>query len=330
MTTLKIHYYLPIQAPLDQIKHHSLASIRLRAVPAITGLIKKGHTVTFGSNCPDIHGLDIAIFGKLGSPEEVFKRDFIWSNEIKFLKSNGTKVVLDYSDHHLGNHSNQTSFYKKNIPIADFISVPSMKMAELLKLFCHVPIHHISDAIEFDIFPPRKVRQNTRSIFWFGAKSNLKFLFAFIEKLIVNEPIIFNILTDAKGIAIFQNTKIISKSKIHINLDLWSLNKMIDYALESDLCVIPSDPTDIRKNGVGANRLITALSLGLPVAASILNSYSYFSRYFVDINSSRLYSLITNPELFHEDVSLAQQTVVEQFKMVSIEKKWSEFIQQIY
>ena len=105
---------------------------------------------------------------------------------------------------------------------------------------------------------------------------------------------------------------------------------MVEVALKSDICVIPSDQTDIRKNGVGTNRLITALALGLPVAASILNSYSDFSKYFIDINSPKLHSLITNPQLFHENVSLAQQTVVEQFRMDSIEKRWAEFIEEIY
>lgn len=329
MTALKIHYYIPVQSSFDQLRQHALASIRLRAVPAIAGFKKNGHTVTFGSNCPDIQGLDIAIFGKLGPPDEAFKRDIIWTNEVKFLKSNNTKIVLDYSDHHLGVISNQTDFYKKNIALADHICVPSKKMAELVNPFCNSPIHHITDAIEFETFAPRHVSQSPRKIFWFGAKSNLKYLFSFIEKLYFDEPVILNVLTDAKGIAIFQNTKLLSKTKLHVNLDLWSLDKMIDVALKSDICLIPSDQTDVRKNGVGINRLITALSLGLPVAASLVNSYSEFSNYFVDINSPELSLLMKNPESFHGQVISAQQNIVDQFKLENIETKWAEFAELI-
>lgn len=326
---MKIHYYLPLQTSFDELQKNELASIRLRAAPAIAGLLNRGYAVTFGSHCPNNNNLDIAIFGKLGSPENVPQRENLWSNEIRFLKNIGTRIVMDYSDHHLGIASNQTNFYKKNINLADFVTVPSKKMAELVEPFSKAIIQHIPDAIEFDTLPPRKLNQTPKKILWFGAKSNLKYLFTFIEELKFDDPITIDVLCDAKGIAIFKSTSLQSKSKIHINLNLWSLHKMVETALISDICIIPSDPLDIRKNGVGANRLITALALGLPVAASNVNSYAEFSKYFVDINSSNLNSLLKNPSLFHESVLSAQKTIVTQFNFSNIERIWCEFIERV-
>jgi glycosyltransferase involved in cell wall biosynthesis len=326
---MNIHYYLPLLTSFDELRNNELASIRLRAAPAIAGLLNKGHAVTFGSYCADSSDLDIAIFGKLGSPENVPQREILWGNEIRFLKNIGTKIIMDYSDHHLGIVSNQTNFYKKNINLADFVTVPSKKMAELVEPFSKAIIQHIPDAIEFDTLPPRKLNQTPKKILWFGAKSNLKYLFTFIEKFKFDDPITIDVLTDAKGIAIFKSTSLQSKSKIHINLNLWSFHKMVEAALISDMCIIPSDPLDIRKNGVGSNRLITALALGLPVAASNVNSYTEFSKYFVDINSSNLNSLIKNPNLFHESVLSAQETIVNQFSFSNIERIWCEFIERL-
>lgn len=288
-----------------------------------------GHIVTFGSFCPDNENLDVAIFGKLGSPEELPQREILWGNEIKYLKKKGTKVVIDYSDHHLGVASNQTKFYKSNIGLADYVVVPSNKMADLVAPFCGVPIHHISDAIEFNILPPRQLNQNPKSIFWFGAKSNLKYLFSFIQSLKYDEPLVLNVLTDVKGINIFQSTQLVSATKFSVNLDIWSLNKMMETALRSDVCIIPSDPSDIRKSGVGVNRLITALALGLPVAATLIDSYSEFSSYFVDISRPDFFLLMKNPELFHKDVLLAQQNIVDKFTQKKIATNWCNFIERL-
>jgi len=329
MTNMRIHYYLPLLSSFDELRKNELASIRLRSAPAIAGLLNKGHAVTFGSYCLNNKDLDIAIFGKLGTPENLPQREILWSNEIRFLKDIGTRIIMDYSDHHLGIVSNQTNFYKNNINLTDFVTVPSKKMAELVKPFSKAIIQHIPDAIEFDTVPPRKLNQTPKKILWFGAKSNLKYLFTFIEKLKFDDPITIDVLTDAKGLAIFESTSLQSKSKIQINLDLWSLHKMVETALVSDICIIPSDPLDIRKNGVGSNRLITALALGLPVAASNVNSYSEFSKYFVDIDSSNLNSLLKNPNLFHESVLSAQETIVNQFNFSHIERIWCDFIQRL-
>jgi hypothetical protein len=327
---VKVHYYLPINSSLEEAKVSSLASIRLRAIPAITGLMNMGHMVTFGSFCPNNENLDLAIFGKLGSPAEVPRREILWGNEIEYLKKKGIKIGIDYSDHHLGVASNQTKFYKNSISYADYVTVPSNKMAALVAPYYQGPIHHIPDAVEFDMLPPRRGSHNPRSIFWFGAKSNLKYLFDFIQSLKYDEPLVLNVLTDIKGINIFQSTRFVSESKFTVNLDIWTLNKMTETALRSDVCIIPSDTSDIRKNGVGVNRLMTAFALGLPVAATLVDSYSEFSGYFVDINKPDLFLLMKKPEMFHKDVVLAQKNIVNNFTKKSISENWCNFIERLF
>lgn len=68
----------------------------------------------------------------------------------------------------------------------------------------------------------------------------------------------------------------------------WSIDTMREAAQQSDVCLIPSDTQDPRKMAVSANRLITALALGLPTAADRLESYAEFGEYFTDIRSADL------------------------------------------
>lgn len=64
---MRIHWYLPTKtSEISDLQNSNLASIRLRALPSIRGLKKKGLEVSHGEeNNPDKR-LNVAIFGKLG------------------------------------------------------------------------------------------------------------------------------------------------------------------------------------------------------------------------------------------------------------------------
>ena len=51
---------------------------------------------------------------------------------------------------------------------------------------------------------------------------------------------------------------------------------MINTAKFCNLCIIPSDPNDLKKAVVSSNRLITALALGLPTGLPILTNSQGF------------------------------------------------------
>ena len=110
------------------------------------------------------------------------------------------------------------------------------------------------------------------------------------------------ILTNEQGVNIFNQTKFNIDKSLSIQLGLWSIQAMINTSKFCDLIIIPSDPGDPKKEGVSSNRLITALALGLPTAASIMESYKEYNEYFTDIDSEKFIELIDNPDKFHLQV----------------------------
>ena len=101
---------------------------------------------------------------------------------------------------------------------------------------------------------------------------------------------------------------------------------MIDAARVCDLCVIPSDPADPKKRGVSSNRLLTALSLGLPVGADGVASYQEFRDFFVDLRSSAFTDLLRDPASGHQAVLEAQRRILPRFSMSSIGNQWAQFL----
>jgi DNA helicase-2/ATP-dependent DNA helicase PcrA len=97
---------------------------------------------------------------------------------------------------------------------------------------------------------------------------------------------------------------------------------MINTSKFCDLIIIPSDPNDPKKAGVSSNRLITALALGLPTAACVMESYKEYDQYFTDIDSEKFIELIDNPDKFHNQVLEAQDKINPQnVLMITFTKK---------
>ena len=96
----------PSQAPLE-LHTSVLASARLRLAVAAAAAQKMGQGVTIGELCPE--SANNLIIGKIGS-NDLEARQELWLRQIKQLKLQGAKIVLDYTDHHLGNNSVMTPF----------------------------------------------------------------------------------------------------------------------------------------------------------------------------------------------------------------------------
>jgi hypothetical protein len=116
---------------------------------------------------------------------------------------------------------------------------------------------------------------------------------------------------------------------VEIQFCPWSIDNMIHTARLADACVIPSDPADPRKNGASANRLISALSLGLPVAADLLDSYREFAEHFIDLRSEGFHRLLANPLKYRDMVLRAQGGVLSRFSTGTIGRRWVAVLDRI-
>jgi len=321
-----IHWLVPYDSPsLDNILNSNSASIRLRLACLLRN---KNYEVTFGNNIQN--NPSALVIGKIGISRNNM-RENLWINQIEEQKKMGTKILLDYTDDHLNFKSPMTSFYERSLTYINTAITSSAFLAYKLKQKSKISVEIIPDAIEVPIFKP-KIRENdSRNILWFGHASNINYLIEFINtfKNMKQKTTLF-ILTNEQGVNIFNQTKFNIDKSLSIQLGLWSIQAMINTSKVCDVIIIPSDPSDPKKAGVSSNRLITALALGLPTAASIMESYKEYNEYFTDIDSEKFIELIDNPDKFHLQVLEAQNRIIPQFTQEAIGQKWINFFEKLH
>lgn len=323
----KIHWLIPYDNLTEEsIVNVNLASIRMRLGAAILSFKQTNFNISFGQNIIDA---DFIIIGKIGATNNSL-RENLWLNQIEKQKKLGKKIILDYTDDHLNFKSPMTSFYEKSLPYIHAAISSSTFLADKLKQKSKFFIEIIPDAIEVPIFKPKINQNNSKNIFWFGHASNINYLINFISKWrnLKQKTTLF-ILTNEQGVVIFNQTKFNIDKNLSIRLGLWSIQAMINTSKFCDSIIIPSDPSDPKKAGVSSNRLITALALGLPTAASVMESYKEYAQYFIDIDSEKFIELIDNPDMFHNQVLEAQDKIIPQFTQEAIGQKWINFFEKL-
>lgn len=323
----KIHWLIPYDNLTEEsIVNANLASIRMRLGVAILGSKQTNFNISYGQNIVDA---DFIIIGKIGATNNSL-RENLWLNQIEEQKKIGKKVILDYTDDHLNFKSPMTSFYERSLPYINFAIASSTFLADKLKIKTNLSVEIIPDAIEVPISRPKINQNNSKNIFWYGHASNINYLINFISKLrnLKQKTTLF-ILTNEQGIVIFNQTKFNTDKNLSIQLGLWSIQAMINTSKFCDLIIIPSDPSDPKKAGVSSNRLITALALGLPTAATLMDSYKEYNQYFMDIDSEKFIELIDNPNKFHNQVLEAQDKIIPQFTQEAISQKWINFFEKL-
>lgn len=320
-----LHCLIPASSgDISRLSQYSLASIRLRIAPLIRVSEELCWKITIGEEIKETSKL--VLVGKIGA-NNIETRSQGWINQISNSKRMGSKIFLDYTDHHLGFHSAMTGFYKAIMSEVDACIVPSASMASLLASKWSGPISIIEDPIEIEGQTPKTLAGKPITILWFGHSSNIQFLIDFLSvgfndgdhfKLIV--------LSNDQGLHHFANSNLRSRASIEVNLGLWSLENMMKAANYADICIIPSDLTSQSKIGVSSNRLITALALGLPTAADDLPSYKEFSNYYCDLRSSDFRELLSHPLKFSDITQKSQAELIPRFSMNKIESDWKKFL----
>lgn len=316
-----IHFLIAdAQNSLEELNQSNLASVRLRAFPAAKVMKDHNWRVTVGD---DILGRPQKIVITKISPVDIQNRSKKWLMQIRQHKSLGAQIYLDYSDHHLAIKSTVSSFYVDCLKFIDQSIVPSKHMKDLLSFFYKGQIFIIEDPLEITIQPIKSSINRPITLLWFGHSSNIYYLVNFLKTgFDVGDKFKLIVLSNKVGVDIFTNSNKSSLANIQYQTGIWSKDLMLYAATKSDACIIPSDPIDLRKKGASSNRLITALTLGLPVAADNLNSYTEFSDFYVSLRTNEFRFFLNNPEYFHEKTKLAQELIIPRFSMHQIEILW--------
>jgi hypothetical protein len=214
-------------------------------------------------------------------------------------------------------------FYEQALVFVDHCITSSEYISFLLQEQFSGPITIIEDAMEIaSIKPKESLCTQPTTALWFGHSTNIHYLIDFINssQFLLNGNNLI-VLSNEAGLDVFNETTLRINSPAQIKLGLWSPDVMLQAAMVSDFCIIPSNLSDSRKLGASSNRLITAFALGLPTAADHLPSYQKYSDYYVDIRSPKFFNLVENPLLFNQ-VSNAQSKLLTQYSFEKIGSDW--------
>lgn len=247
-----------------------------------------------------------------------------WLNHIKRSKVFGSKLVVDYTDNHLDGTGVVADFYKEILPYVDGYVVPSNMMKKNISLFSNKPAWIIPEPVEVRIDKPKETLTDASrlNILWFGHNSNLPYLFRMIQGCLKNAPphnliILSNYLDQSNFVKIAATGSKVAK----YSYGKWSLELMEKVSKKIDLCVIPGDTDDPKKNGVSPGRLLTALAMGLPTIATPLDSYLPFSKYFVS-DAEPLGPFFSNPLAFRGKILEIQKIIQHRYTVSAVGDQW--------
>ena len=324
-----IAWLLPIpQCTLDTALRSNLASVRLRVALSAEKFIAQGCRVDFCDGNKNIIP-EILFIGKFNhsTDEERFDR---WISYINLCKANGTMIVVDYTDNHAYSTTVTGDFYTQAIALADKIICSSKRLAQHIQTLGYDKSIIIEDPVEYSLLKPTNKQNTIKRALWFGHASNLQYFLNFLIEL-QNYPIPLEIvaLTNAYPLPeeIISKLRKILPTNVNVNLLEWSHQNMIEAAKISDFCIIPAGINDAKKNGASSNRLLTALTLGLPVLADPLDSYLDFKNFFNELTLDNLTSLVGTPmDENLQNVMLAQSQIISKFTKDRISNKWINLI----
>ena len=314
---------------LDDLAQSNLASIRLRTVVAQRSILRQGWQISQGEK---IYAKPTVVFiGKIGG-RNIEQRTIYWLQQLEAAKASGCRIIMDYTDHHLGYDSPLKPFYAQLLKIIDRAVCSSDSMALLLKKHFQIDSSVIPDLLEIEPrIPKKKKTVGQTTALWFGHSTNIVYLIEFIKhKLKPKNKTRIIVLTNEVGISQIRKAEINLSANLRIEIGLWSIKNMLGAAMESDACIIPSNTNDIRKMAVSNNRLITAIALGLPVAATMLSSYREFSSYIYNIDSEGINDFLANPNITVHRIVEAQNTFLPRYRETNLMKEWAKQINSEY
>ena len=123
-----LHVVVPGEYSRPQsISESNLASIRMRSGLAASSLGAAGWKASIGeivSGDPDV-----ILVGKIGA-HDIAQRTPDWIRKLQEAKGKKCKVLVDYTDNHLGFDSPMSPFYSSALELADHFVAPGIFLAQ--------------------------------------------------------------------------------------------------------------------------------------------------------------------------------------------------------
>jgi hypothetical protein len=324
MDKISVEWLLPNSCASPQdLNKSNLASIRLRAAVCIDALIKNHCEATVG----DAHHQSTAstlIVGKLDFTSDP-ARPLRWLKHIDSARRRGTRIVIDYTDHHLETGTAADFFYKTAFRSTDLAICASTRLAKLINPFFKGKINIIEDPIEVPIVKPVARNQRIKTALWFGHSTNLPYLLDFLcNDFAIQEPIRLIAMTNAYPLPVKDALMLEQPhlDQLEICVVPWSLSEMVNAASISDVCWLPAGLHSKRKSGASSNRLLTAIALGLPVAADELESYLPFRKYFASLRTPEFSRLMHEPQAHFPTIIEAQTHIAHHYTQDAVGRQW--------
>jgi glycosyltransferase involved in cell wall biosynthesis len=324
----KIEWLCPIpNCRIQDLEQSNLASIRLRTAVSANAAKEHGYKIDFSDGHKPTNSY-LVIVGKIDGISDT-KRPMRWMQHLRKAKQNGVRILIDYTDHHLAVDSAASRFYAEALPLADTVVCSSKMLATHLNEFVNCQKIIIEDPIEVSVRAPR-VRQNEQlTALWFGHSSNLPYLIEYLRNVLrLESKLRLIIMTNAYPLnqEYVQRLTCPELDFLDVNVVPWSQENLVEAASLSDFCLLPAGIDDPRKNGASSNRLLTAMALGLPVAADLLSSYMPFKSYFADIRSDEIVDIIKDPSQYFDCVEEVQKYIQDKFTKKAISNEWIDLI----
>jgi hypothetical protein len=245
-----------------------------------------------------------------------------WIKYISELKNEKSTIILDYTDNLIEATDKRADFYKKIINYVDISVVPSQQMKRNLEKYFKKKIVIIEEPLEEKVISFKNCNFDKIRALWFGHLSNINYLLKSLNKIEIDELVI---VTSQLSETDKEIIKKINKN-ILCRFIIWEPNFYAKNKINCNVCLIPSDVKDLRKNGVSNNRLITAFALGLIPIASVIESYKDYSEYFLDFD--KINNMINKNELMliGEKLINNQNKILEKYSNENIKIKWLNLI----
>jgi hypothetical protein len=322
--TVQTHILIggPCESP-SELQHSTLASARLRLAVAAAAAQELDQKISLGEQCPQ--QVDRLVVGKIGA-NDIQNRQRLWLSEIERHKGTGARILLDYTDHHLINNSVMTPFYRTACEMVDVICVPTHSLGAALTEQCGIQckIEVIPDLLEYEVVKPKAASIGKNPVgMWFGHPTNAEFLAKFIDahhRELSGHKL--NIVSTPQTLEVLKRYPFSTPPKISVAAFQWSVQAVARVAEVTDYCIIPSH-TDSAKRYASNNRLITALTLGLPTIATALPSYVEFSNYFLQLGSSEGKDFLSKLSRLKHNVESFQKLHVARFQSPELVRQWS-------
>lgn len=312
---------------LQDLESSNLASVRLRTAVGIKAALGLGIKNVL-SDGRDSGPAQLAVVGKIDCVTDP-GRSARWLQRLRQLKARGARIVVDYTDHHLSAQTPTADFYREALALADTILASSLKLCEHVLAHTGRQAIMIDDPIEVAVQAPTARAHARKTMLWFGHASNLPYLFEFLldrYRSTVERRLI--VMTNLHPLPepYVQALNAPHLQNLEINVIPWSLQDMLTAASLSDVCIIPAGVADPRKSGASANRLLTALAMGLPTAADLLDSYAPLGAYFADLRTTDLDLLLDNAEVCFPAIRDAQQVIARDHTMAAARQRWGQLL----